>query len=216
MLGGPANVRGRRAPKKPNANPGDHMANREERQVVATSDRIRPAITVRRGSFPRRWKSAPNCWAARWYGPSDATTNIRARLRGRSEGHSRPDVVLAISTAEDIAEVRRGIPYGFSHGSWAAPAGCCTDGPGGIVPAVRWSHTRSRGMEVWLCWTAASRAARRARPHAGDLPVEHISTYRGYPNSCSAAGVRTGSSTHSSQHDGGWERRAFADGVDVQ
>jgi alpha-mannosidase len=40
--------------------------------------------------------------------------------------------------SEDIREVRRGIPYGFSHGAWSTPNPQLHGWTKGIVPAVRW------------------------------------------------------------------------------
>jgi alpha-mannosidase len=42
--------------------------------------------------------------------------------------------------AERITEVRRGIPYGFSHGAWARKDSGLTGITKGIIPAIRWSH----------------------------------------------------------------------------
>ena len=95
------------------------------------------------------------------------------RIDFETELNDIPDrtvVVAEFPLAEAITEVRRGIPYGFSHGAWrvaqaSSPAGASsvltanakTSGRGrpensqartpalsgwtkGIVPAVRWSH----------------------------------------------------------------------------
>ncbi len=47
-------------------------------------------------------------------------------------------VVAEFPLAEDILEVRRGIPYGFSHGAWVKPNPDLHGWTKGIVPAVRW------------------------------------------------------------------------------
>jgi hypothetical protein len=57
-------------------------------------------------------------------------------------------VVVEFPLAQPILETRRGIPYGFSHGAWAASESQISnlrsqDLAGfadGIVPAIRWSH----------------------------------------------------------------------------
>lgn len=50
-------------------------------------------------------------------------------------------VVLAeFPLANDITEVRRGIPYGFSHGAWSRPNPELTGFADGIQAAIRWSH----------------------------------------------------------------------------
>jgi alpha-mannosidase len=47
-------------------------------------------------------------------------------------------VVAEFPLAEDVPEIRRGIPYGFSHGSWSAPNPALPGWTKGIVPTVRW------------------------------------------------------------------------------
>jgi alpha-mannosidase len=47
--------------------------------------------------------------------------------------------------AGEIAEIRRAIPGGFSHGSWPAPSPEAPGRNGGIIPAIRWSHYALRG-----------------------------------------------------------------------
>ncbi len=47
-------------------------------------------------------------------------------------------VVAEFPLAEDIVEVRRGIPYGFAHGAWSKPNPSLHGWTKGIVPAVRW------------------------------------------------------------------------------
>jgi hypothetical protein len=47
--------------------------------------------------------------------------------------------VAEFPLADDIAEVRRGIPAGFSHGAWAKPNPSLDGWTKGIVPTVRWS-----------------------------------------------------------------------------
>lgn len=47
-------------------------------------------------------------------------------------------VVAEFPLAEDVADIRRGIPYGFSHSSWTVPNPELPGWNNGIVPAVRW------------------------------------------------------------------------------
>ncbi|MCP5110213.1 MAG: hypothetical protein GY953_05200, partial [bacterium] len=42
--------------------------------------------------------------------------------------------------ADDVTEVRRAIPYGFSHGAWSKPNAELHGINNSIVPAIRWSH----------------------------------------------------------------------------
>jgi len=41
---------------------------------------------------------------------------------------------------DEITEIRRGIPYGFSHGAWSKPNPDLHGRNRGIVPVIRWSH----------------------------------------------------------------------------
>jgi len=55
-------------------------------------------------------------------------------------------VVLAeVPLAGDIAQVRRGVPYGFSHGAWAVKNPALTGYADGIQAAIRWSHYQLTG-----------------------------------------------------------------------
>ena len=65
------------------------------------------------------------------------------RIDFETEVQDIPNITVVVSEfplAEDIEEVRRGIPCGFSHGAWAKPNPNLVGWTKGIVPAVRWSH----------------------------------------------------------------------------
>jgi alpha-mannosidase len=49
-------------------------------------------------------------------------------------------VVADFPLGEEITEIRRGIPFGFSHGAWSKPNRDLHGWTKGIVPAVRWTH----------------------------------------------------------------------------
>jgi hypothetical protein len=99
-------------------------------------------------------------------GPVATTFVIRGRLLASEitrvvrfyHRHPRIDFITEISDlpdrtvtvaefplADDVTEVRRGIPYGFSHGAWAVPRPGLHGWTRGITPAVRWSHYALRG-----------------------------------------------------------------------
>ena len=65
-----------------------------------------------------------------------------------------PEVTMVTAEfplAEDVLEVRRGIPYGFSLGAWAKPNVALHGIVKGINPAIRWSHcTLANGGGVAL------------------------------------------------------------------
>ena len=54
-------------------------------------------------------------------------------------------VVAEFPFRENISEVRRGIPYGFSHSGWATPNPDLHGWNKGIVPAVRWMDFQFSG-----------------------------------------------------------------------
>jgi hypothetical protein len=47
-------------------------------------------------------------------------------------------VVAEFPLAEEVTEIRRGIPYGFAHSGWSKPDSRLPGWNKGIVPAVRW------------------------------------------------------------------------------
>jgi len=54
-----------------------------------------------------------------------------------------PDGIIASALfplAGAVTEVRRAIPYGFSHGAWPQPTEALPGQNRGIVPVIRWSH----------------------------------------------------------------------------
>ncbi len=90
-------------------------------------------------------------------------------------------VVLAeIPLAQDIRELRRGIPYGFSHGAWSVPNPQLTGFADGIQPAIRWSHYQMDG-----CGLAILDRGLPGRELNGRTPVIFLlnaqDTYLGYP-----------------------------------
>ncbi len=191
MLGGPANVIVAERQRKPSANTGDHMANREDRSRIADSNAARPTITARRGKLATTIEirsefldGAPMVRTIRCY-------NDYPRIDFDTELNDIPDptvVVAEFPLAGDIAEVRRGIPYGFSHGAWASVPPVLASARGlsgwvaGIVPAVRWSHYQlANGSGVALLDRGLS-----GRELTGRTPVIFLlntsEKYRGYPN----------------------------------
>jgi alpha-mannosidase len=91
-------------------------------------------------------------------------------------------VVLAeFPLADKIKETRRGIPFGFSHGAWAAPNPELAGYADGIQPAIRWSHYQlARGGGVALLDRGLP-----GRELNGDVPTLFLlnaqDRYMGYP-----------------------------------
>jgi alpha-mannosidase len=63
------------------------------------------------------------------------------RIDFETELNDIPNFTVVVSEfplADEVLEVRRGIPFGFSHGAWAKPEAELHGWTKGIVPAVRW------------------------------------------------------------------------------
>ena len=184
MLGGPCNVIVAERPVTQRADPGDHMQNRESRVRVHSSNQSGHAITVWSGPVAtvvqiegRFFGGSPCRRVVRFY-------NDHPRIDFETELNDIPDrtvVVAEFPLAGEITEVRRGIPYGFSHGAWAKPNPNLAGWTRGIVPAVRWSHYS-------LAWGGVALFDRglSGRELTGNVPVVFLynatDKYRGYPN----------------------------------
>ena len=208
ILGGPANVIIAETPKKPIGSPGDHMVNREDRVALVNSNATPPVITAERGRLATTVKIRST-----FVGGGALVRTIRCyddfpRIDFETEINDAPDraVVFAeFPLAEDIAEVRRGIPFGFSHGAWAVTNSALTGWTKGIVPAVRWSHYAfSGGGGVALLDRGLS-----GRELTGRTPILFLlnttEKYRGYPTPW-----LSGKGKHELRyalvaHDGAWE-----------
>jgi alpha-mannosidase len=91
-------------------------------------------------------------------------------------------VVAEFPLAMDIFEVRRGIPFGFSHGAWAKPDPQLHGWTKGIVPAVRWiDYALSGGGGFAILDRGLS-----GRELNGRTPILYLinaeDEYHGYPN----------------------------------
>jgi alpha-mannosidase len=131
------------------------------------------------------------------------------RIDFETELNDIPDrtvIVAEFPLADEIVEVRRGIPYGFSHAAWAKPN---PDLPGrtkGITPAVRWSHyALENGGGVAILDRGVA-----GRELNGKTPIIYLynatDKYYGYPNSW-----LSGKGNHVLQyalavHDGDWKQ----------
>jgi len=156
LFAAPANVIVAERPnKKFDDNPGDFMVPRPERERLATSSDQPSTIQVKRGALAT---------TVAVEGTFPGGGGLRRILRFY-EDHPRIDfetelrdvpnftiVVAEFPLADDILEVRRGIPYGFSHGAWAKPNPNLHGWTKGIVPAVRWidfSLSRGGGFAIF-------------------------------------------------------------------
>jgi alpha-mannosidase len=144
ILGGPANVIVAEKPKGQKEDDyGNFMTWRPDRIRLASSSDFKPTITVNSGPLATTVEMA-----SEFYGGAPSRRVLRfyndfPRLDFETEVQDIPNITVVVAEfplAQDIEEVRRGIPCGFSHGAWAKPNPNLVGWTKGIVPAVRWSH----------------------------------------------------------------------------
>ena len=143
ILGGPANVIVAEKPKPQKEDYGDFMSWRPDRTRLASSSDFKPTVTVSSGPLATTVEVV-----SEFYGGAPSRRVIRfykdfPRIDFETEVQDIPNITVVVSEfplAEDIEEVRRGIPCGFSHAAWAKPNPNLVGWTKGIVPAVRWSH----------------------------------------------------------------------------
>ena len=142
LLAGPANlIVAERPAIKQRDDPGDKMPPRPERMRLASSSDQPSSIQMREGplsitveAFGAFYGGGRLRRVARFY-------KHHPRIDFETELNDIPNytvVVAEFPLANEIAAVRRGIPYGFSHGAWAKPDANLHGWTRGIVPAVRW------------------------------------------------------------------------------
>ena len=186
LLSGPANVVVAERPEKKEASPADFMAPRPERVRLATSSDHPSTVVLRRG--PVAYTIEVN---GTFYGGGALRRTVRLyhqspRIDFETELNDVPDytvVVAEFPLAEEVPEIRRGIPYGFSHGAWGKPDPNLHGWTKGIVPTVRWIDyglTGGGGIAIF------DRGA-TGREINGSTPVIYLlnaeNKYHGYPNS---------------------------------
>jgi alpha-mannosidase len=186
MLGGPANILVAERPRKQSGDPGDQMVPRPERARLASSSEFLPKVSLVEGPLAIILEAE-----SEFFGGGRCRRTVffhkdYPRLDFETELEEIPDrtvVVAEFSLAEEITEVRRGIPYGFSHGAWAKPDPELHGWTRGIVPAVRWSHYALAGGGG----VAILDRGLTGRELNGRTPILYllnaIDKYYGYPNS---------------------------------
>ncbi len=195
MLGGPANVIVAERTRQPQGDPGDHTAPRDGRDRLGTSSDAKPTLAAFTGPVVTFVEAS---------GPLPGGGRCRRLMRFYAD-HPRIDfeteltdiadrtvVVAEFPLAEDILEVRRGIPYGFSHGAWSKPNPDLHGWTQGITPAVRWSHyTLAGGGGVAILDRGLTGRELTARTPILFL-LNATDKYYGYPNAwLSGKGART-------------------------
>ena len=154
IFSGAANVVIAERPKKRPDDPGDHMPPIPERERLATSSDHESRIEVTRGPVATTILST-----GRFYGGGVLRRTIRVfhehpRIELDTELNDVPDYTVVFADfplADDIGEVRRGVPFGFSHAAWMKPNASLHGWTKGIVPAVRWSDyvTANGGVAIF-------------------------------------------------------------------
>ena len=185
LFSGPANVL--IAEKRMGiGDPGDFMATRPNRPGLASSTDFKAAITVTEGPL-----AITVVVKNEFYGGAPSTRLIRFykkhhRIDFETELNDIPDLTVVIAEfplIEKPLEIRRGIPFGFSHAAWAQPDETLSDLPEGIKPVVRWiDYSFADGGGVAILDKGLS-----GREINDKTPVIYLynatDKYYGYPNS---------------------------------
>jgi alpha-mannosidase len=124
------------------------MAPRPARTRLAVSSDQESVVRVVRG--PVGTTAEATC---SFYGGGTLIRRMRfyhhhPRIDFETEINDIPDYTVVVAEfpfAEDVTEMRRGIPYGFSHSGWARPDASLPGWNKGIVPAVRWTDYQLAG-----------------------------------------------------------------------
>jgi alpha-mannosidase len=143
VLGGPANVLVAEKPKLQKNEAGDFIVARPERNRLASSLDYETQVSASTGPVATTIVAS-----SEFLGGKQSRRLIRfyhhhPRIDFETEVEDLPNLTVLVAEfplAEQVDEIRRGIPYGFSHGAWAKPNAALTGWTKGIVPAIRWSH----------------------------------------------------------------------------
>jgi alpha-mannosidase len=186
LLAGPANVIVAERPIKKETTPADFMAFQPERIQLATSSDHLSTVQLSRGpvAFTLEVKGT-------FYGGGAIRRVIRfyhesPRIDFVTELNDVPTYTVVVSKfplAMDVLEVRRGIPFGFSHGAWATPNPNLHGWTRGIVPTVRWiDYSLSGGGGLAMFDRGLT-----GRELDGRTPIIYLlnaeDDYHGFPNS---------------------------------
>ncbi len=209
MLAGPANVIVAERPKAQKGEAGDFMLPRPERNRLDSTSDHEQTLQVRQGPVATVVSVEGPFLGGGLCRRSITFYNDYPRIDFTTELNDLPNLTVVVAEfplAGAISEVRRGIPYGFSHGSWSQPNPALRGWTKGIVPAVRWSHyALAGGGGAALLDRGAT-----GRELNGNTPIVYLynatDKYYGYPNSW-----LSGKGRHVLQyalvlHDGEWQQ----------
>ncbi|WP_263357960.1 glycoside hydrolase family 38 N-terminal domain-containing protein [Acidicapsa ligni] len=141
LLSGPANKVIAERPRQKPDDAGDHMPPIPERERIATSADSHSTIQVSKGPITTTIRVSGTFYGGGALHRTIRLYNNHPRIDFETELNDIPNYTVVFAEfpwAEDIRDVRRGIPYGFSHGAWATPNPELHGWTKGIVPAVRW------------------------------------------------------------------------------
>lgn len=189
LLSAPANVVVAERPIRmphPNDDPGDFMPPRPDRRGLATSSDQPSTISVTRGPVATIVEVKGQFFGGGAISRVMRLYNDFPRIDFRTELNDIPNftvVVAEFPLADQVTEIRRGIPYGFSHGAWSTPNPNLHGWTKGIVPAVRWiDYGLAGGGGMAILDRGCS-----GREIDGQTPIIYLlnaeNTYYGYPNS---------------------------------
>jgi len=148
MLGGPANVVVAEKPQSQKGDPGDFMLPRPQRNRLDSTSDHRQSIRVTQGPVAAIVEVEGSFIGGGICRRTVTLYNDYPRIDFKTELNDLPNLTVVVAEfplAGEVNEVRRGIPYGFSHGAWARPNDALHGWTKGIVPAVRWSHYELSG-----------------------------------------------------------------------
>jgi alpha-mannosidase len=209
MLAGPANVVVAEKPQSQKGDPGDFMLPRPQRnRLDSTSDHAQ-SVRVKQGPVATVVEVEGAFIGGGLCRRTVTLYNDYPRIDFTTELNDLPNLTVAVAEfplAGEVTEVRRGIPYGFSHGAWAKPNAELHGWTKGIVPAVRWSHyALSGGGGAALLDHGLS-----GRELNGSTPIVYLynatDKYYGYPNPWLSGKGRHVVRYALVLHDGDWKQ----------
>jgi alpha-mannosidase len=209
VLGAPGNVIVAEKPAKQRGDPGDQMQPRPERQRVAASSEFPQRVTFAEGALALIIESAGEFFGGKPCRRTMIFYREYPRIDFVTELEDIPDrtvLVAEFPLAEEITEVRRGIPYGFSHGAWGRPNPDLHGWTQGIVPAIRWSHyALAHGGGVALLDRGLTGRELNDRTPIIYL-LNAVDKYYGYPNSWLSGKGKLRLAYALVAHEGEWKR----------
>ncbi|HTJ31495.1 MAG TPA: glycoside hydrolase family 38 C-terminal domain-containing protein [Acidobacteriaceae bacterium] len=148
LLGSQANTIIAERPKKKASDPGDILPPIPGQDKIGSSSDEPSVIEVYKGPLSTTVEVT-----GKFYGGGVLRRTIRLyesypRIDFETELNDIPDYTMVYANfplAGEVEEVRRGVPFGFSHAAWSKPNPNLHGWAKGIVPAVRWSAYATAG-----------------------------------------------------------------------